>query len=254
LIFLLFLFALQMETKPVFVTYWLNRLQNLDAPENIFVSLNPYHRPAADKIHTQMVYDHPQFTADSIRAQGDVARIQGRDGLWFCGAWMGYGFHEDGVRSGLEVAVAISGEPVPWVSRLGPDQMIPARAGMATTPSPLTLSYYLQPIRRHAEALCRDAVFHFLRGGVKTGCITFKLPGGKVVSIGETHLQNSADEVVIQVFSMNFFVRIALESSLGLGRSYIAGEWEVEGTGRYSDGLTRFLTVLLKNKLNSSER
>src|SRR3546814_10178983 len=94
---------MQMESKPVFVTYWLNRLQNLNAPQDIFVSLNPYNKPAQSKIHTQMVYEHPQFTAESVQAQGDVAHIQGRDGLWFCGAWMGYGFHEDGIRSGLEV-------------------------------------------------------------------------------------------------------------------------------------------------------
>ena len=87
------------EEKPVFVTYWLNKLQKLNHPTDIFVSLNPSTPPAADKILQKMVYTHPQYTQDSVRAQKKVVELQGDRGTYFCGAWMGYGFHEVGYRS-----------------------------------------------------------------------------------------------------------------------------------------------------------
>ena len=87
------------DEKPVFVTYWLNKLQKLDHTKDIFVSLNPSTPPAADKILKQMVYTHPQYTQDSVRAQKRVVELQGKKGTYFCGAWMGYGFHEVSERS-----------------------------------------------------------------------------------------------------------------------------------------------------------
>jgi uncharacterized protein len=80
--------------KPVFVTYWLNKLQKLDHPTDIFVSLNPSTPPAADKILKKMVYTHPQYTQESVAAQKRVVDMQGAKGTYFCGAWMGSGFHE----------------------------------------------------------------------------------------------------------------------------------------------------------------
>ena len=80
--------------KPVFVTYWLNKLQKLNHPQDIFVSLNPSTPPAEDKILKKMVYTHPQYTQDSVKAQRRVVDLQGDRGTYFCGAWMGYGFHE----------------------------------------------------------------------------------------------------------------------------------------------------------------
>jgi uncharacterized protein len=82
------------DEKPVFVTYWLNKLQKLNHPTDIFVSLNPSTPPAADKILKKMVYTHPQYTQESVAAQKKVVELQGLQGTYFCGAWMGYGFHE----------------------------------------------------------------------------------------------------------------------------------------------------------------
>ncbi|MBH0239754.1 NAD(P)/FAD-dependent oxidoreductase [Methylobrevis albus] len=95
------------------VTYWMNRLQNLCPNRPLFVSLNPATPPRDDLTFGVFEYDHPQFDADALAAQAALPTIQGRNRSWFCGAWTGFGFHEDGLRSGLAVAEALGGA-VPW--------------------------------------------------------------------------------------------------------------------------------------------
>jgi predicted NAD/FAD-binding protein len=97
----------------VFVTYWLNRLQNLDPATPLFLSLNASRRPRDEAVIAEFTYDHPQFDAAAIAAQVALHRIQGARNTWFCGAWTGYGFHEDGLRSGMAVAAAL-GVEAPW--------------------------------------------------------------------------------------------------------------------------------------------
>ena len=96
------------------VTYWMNLLQVLKTPDNYFVTLNPTHPVAADKIIKRIVFDHPLFDARAIAAQSDLGDLQGVNGTWFCGAYFGSGFHEDGLQSGLAVAEAITGVRRPW--------------------------------------------------------------------------------------------------------------------------------------------
>lgn len=95
------------------VTYWMNRLQNLEASVPLFVSLNPIREPRPDLVHGRFEFAHPQFDADAVTAQQGIAEIQGDNGTWYAGAYMGYGFHEDGLQSGLNVAAAL-GSPPPW--------------------------------------------------------------------------------------------------------------------------------------------
>jgi predicted NAD/FAD-binding protein len=95
------------------VTYWMNRLQNLDPSFPLFVSLNPSREPAPETIHGRYAYAHPVFDQRAIEAQSELTRIQGGANTWFAGAYLGYGFHEDGLRSGLNVAAAL-GSPAPW--------------------------------------------------------------------------------------------------------------------------------------------
>ena len=97
--------------RPAQVTYWMQRLQGLPMDKPLFVSLNPQRRPAEDLIHGEYLYDHPLYSGDSFEAQGRMDDIQGRGGLWHAGAWLGYGFHEDGLRSGLRVANALGARP-----------------------------------------------------------------------------------------------------------------------------------------------
>lgn len=93
--------------SPVSVTYWMNRLQGLDGQQDYLVSLNPLTPPRADRVIARMAYDHPVFDQGAVAAQRELPLIQGRGRLWFCGAWSGYGFHEDGLRSAVAVAEAL---------------------------------------------------------------------------------------------------------------------------------------------------
>ncbi len=99
--------------QPVSVTYWLNRLQQVSSRDDVFVSLNPV--DAIDPAHTlqRLTFSHPILDDAASRAQERLPAIQGQDRLWICGAWTGYGFHEDGLRSAIEVARRL-GCPPPW--------------------------------------------------------------------------------------------------------------------------------------------
>ncbi len=119
------------ELSPVELTYWMNRLQNLDTVEPILVTLNPTKEPSPAKTFAKINYAHPQFSLPSFEAQEKLKTIQGTDRLWFCGAWCGHGFHEDGASSGFAVANAL-GAPVSWTDNI--KEMSPA----ARNATPLT--------------------------------------------------------------------------------------------------------------------
>ncbi len=97
----------------VAVTYWMNQLQGIEDGKPLFVSLNPPFEPAAHLTFGKYSFAHPQFNAGAFAAQKRLPEIQGRRRTWFCGAWTGYGFHEDGLRSGIAAAEAL-GAVVPW--------------------------------------------------------------------------------------------------------------------------------------------
>ncbi len=99
--------------RPVAVTYWMNKLQAIDPAYPLFVTLNPNEEPDERLVFGRWTFDHPQFDAAAIAAQGRLPDLQGRNRSWYCGAWTGYGFHEDGLASGLAVAEALGGV-VPW--------------------------------------------------------------------------------------------------------------------------------------------
>ncbi|MBC6441482.1 MAG: FAD-dependent oxidoreductase [Rhodospirillales bacterium] len=115
--------------RRIAVSYWMNRLQELDTTQDILVTLNPPRAPRDELVFARMTYDHPQFDLGALRARESLGGLQGRDGLWFCGSYTGNGFHEDGLRSGLQVAAAL-GSPAPWWSaaddRLAPWIAAPA--------------------------------------------------------------------------------------------------------------------------------
>lgn len=96
------------------VTYWMNRLQSLPGEDNIFVTLNPQKAPAPGKLIRSMMYRHPLFSPAALAAQEKLWNLQGRRRTWFCGAWFGSGFHEDGLQAGLAVAEQLGGVQRPW--------------------------------------------------------------------------------------------------------------------------------------------
>lgn len=97
--------------RPAQVSYWMNRLQGLPEDVPLFVSLNPTQAIDPAKVHGEYDYGHPLYSGRSFEAQGMTDGIQGRGGIWHAGAWLGYGFHEDGLRSGLRVAAALGARP-----------------------------------------------------------------------------------------------------------------------------------------------
>jgi len=98
------------------VTYWMNRLQHIDEAHPVFVTLNPAAAPAPDLTFARLDYAHPQFDVAALHAQKRIAARQGENGIWFAGAWLGYGFHEDGLRAALAVASRL-GADAPWRAR-----------------------------------------------------------------------------------------------------------------------------------------
>ena len=101
------------DARPVSVSYLINRLQPLPFQTPVVVSLNPFIAPAADKTFRRIEYAHPVFDHGAIDAQAALPSIQGRERCWFAGAWTGYGFHEDGLKSAVAVVEAM-GVEVPW--------------------------------------------------------------------------------------------------------------------------------------------
>ena len=92
------------ESSQVCLHYLLNMLQPLPFAQSVVVSLNPVRDIERNHIMGEFDYAHPVFDLAAIRAQGEVAALQGQQNTYFCGAWTGYGFHEDGLKSGLKVA------------------------------------------------------------------------------------------------------------------------------------------------------
>jgi len=94
------------------VTYWMNSLQRLPETLPLFVTLNPDREPA--HVHRTEVYAHPLFDARALAAQRELWSLQGANRTWYCGAYFGAGFHEDGLQAGLAVAEALGGVRRPW--------------------------------------------------------------------------------------------------------------------------------------------
>ena len=85
------------------VTYWLNLLQNLKTNKNIFLTLNPIFKIKKNKIYKEIVFTHPYYDQKVLDNQKKLNKIQNKNNLLFCGSYFGYGFHEDGIKSSLEM-------------------------------------------------------------------------------------------------------------------------------------------------------
>lgn len=106
--------AQRQRPGPPCVSYWMNRLQGLPDAQPLFLTLNPPTPPRAGHHIRTQVWEHPLFDADALRAQRELWSLQGRRRTWFCGAYFGAGFHEDGLQSGLAVAEALGQVRRPW--------------------------------------------------------------------------------------------------------------------------------------------
>jgi len=86
------------------VTYWLNKLQNLNADKNYFLTINPIIPVDESKIIKKIEFTHPIYDTQTMNAQENLSELQGINNTFFCGSYFGYGFHEDGLKSAIDVS------------------------------------------------------------------------------------------------------------------------------------------------------
>ena len=98
---------LGLESSRVCLHYWINRLQPLPFSDDVIVSLNPVSTIDPSKVLGEYDYAHPVFDLGAIQAQSQLPSLQGQQNTWYAGAWMGYGFHEDGFKAGRDAALEI---------------------------------------------------------------------------------------------------------------------------------------------------
>jgi predicted NAD/FAD-binding protein len=110
------------------VSYWMNRLQGIHSAEPLIVTLNPTRPIDPAKVLRSLRYAHPVYTRASVAARARKAEIQGAVRTWFAGAYWGWGFHEDGMRSAVEVAAALE---APWTARAAGSALSPESQELA---------------------------------------------------------------------------------------------------------------------------
>ncbi len=101
------------ENNLISLTYWMNLLQNIDHNYPLFVTLNPGREIRSQDIFKSFEYHHPLFDQNAVKAQKNLPEIQGIDDIYFCGAYHNYGFHEDGLKSAIDVANLLNVK-APW--------------------------------------------------------------------------------------------------------------------------------------------
>lgn len=101
------------QSPELCLSYWMNNLQPLNTNTPVIVTLNPKQMPNPELTYDVCTLHHPVFDEAAIRAQKALPDIQGKDRIWWCGAWQRYGFHEDGLMSAVAVAKGL-GADIPW--------------------------------------------------------------------------------------------------------------------------------------------
>jgi len=231
--------------RAVYVTYYINLLQNLKTSSDVFVSLNPHTPPKAGTVYRRQIMAHPQFTNKTQEGRAEIKQeLQGKAGLWFCGAYMCYGFHEDGCRSGFEVATAINKVPLPWAEgKTGED-----KNRLMVLPAPNLAEYTFNQnntiLRRLKKlvtyripvAVCKALVSKFLKSAITKGSLVLKLNDGSMLQFGDkSSCSGDSKPITARVFDDWFFVKVATEYDLGLARSYMSGHFLVEPLSKESD-------------------
>ncbi len=103
----------EVHDQPISGSYWMNKLQGIAGPTNYIVTLNPQRAVPADKVIYDIVYEHPHYGPGSVETHQRLQEIQGHNRTWFAGAWTAYGFHEDGLKSGLACVKGLDASCLP---------------------------------------------------------------------------------------------------------------------------------------------
>ncbi|CAM6105924.1 unnamed protein product [Calypogeia fissa] len=205
----------------VCLTYWLNLLQNLgDTGRPYLVTLNPPKKPE----HTESFWrtSHPIPNTEATNAAKRLGSIQGHKGVWYCGAYQGYGFHEDGLKSALAVAKDI----------------------LDVRFEPLSLVKHMVP--SWSEFAAKQAVFAVLNKFIRSGTLRLLETGGSVYEFtGDEKGCNLTCTLRIQ--SPAFYWKIATRADLGLADAYIDGDFSFVGDAK-KNNLLYFIQLIIANR------
>ncbi|BFG14191.1 hypothetical protein CerSpe_004660 [Prunus speciosa] len=207
----------------VCLTYWLNVLQNIDEKSLPFlVTLNPDLTPE----HTLLKWStsHPVPSVAASKASLELHRIQGKRGIWFCGAYQGYGFHEDGLKAGMAAAHDMLGKGCALLSN--PKHMVPS----------LT------------ETGARLFVTRFLRNYISTGCLILLEEGGTIFNFEGTR-KGCSLKCVLRVHTPQFYWKVMTQADLGLADAYINGDFSFIDKDK---GLLNLFMILIANRDSNS--
>ncbi|CAM8988394.1 unnamed protein product [Rhodiola kirilowii] len=203
----------------VCVTYWLNILQNLgESGLPFLVTLNPPHVPE----HTLLKWTtgHPVPSVAASKASLELDSIQGKRGIWFCGAYQGYGFHEDGYKAGSVAAHSLLGKKYKVLSN--PKYMVPSLL----------------------ETGARLFVTRFLSRYISTGSLILVEEGGTMFAF-EGSIKKCQMKTVIRVHSPQFYWKVMTQADLGLADAYINGDFSFVDK---DEGLLNFFMILISNR------
>mmetsp|Transcript_25180 Transcript_25180/g.35111 ORF Transcript_25180/g.35111 Transcript_25180/m.35111 type:complete len:947 (-) Transcript_25180:384-3224(-) len=198
------------QNKSVFVSYWLNRLQNLgETPSgHRFCTLNPSFKPKEETVIRHLTLAHPLLTKAAVMAQKRVPSIQGKRNLYFCGAWNSYGFHEDGIKSAVAVCKMLNA-PVPWVPRsLSPDMTL-------------------------VQSHCIKSFDLLASTCIKRGSLRLILPNGHEKFYGNPKYKSALREdskeethATLFVKDFDFFKKVISTADIGLGEAWMNHDFE----------------------------
>ncbi|KAK4857209.1 hypothetical protein QYF36_025693 [Acer negundo] len=207
----------------VCLTYWLNVLQNIgETSLPYLVTLNPDHTPENTLIKWSTAHPVPSVAAS--KASLELDHIQGKRGIWFCGAYQGYGFHEDGLKSGLIAAHSFLGKHCAILSN--PRHMVPSLM----------------------ETGARLFVARFLGHYIEAGSLIFLEEGGTVFTFEGS--KNCQMKSILRVHNPQFYWKVMTEADLGLADSYINGDFSFVDK---DEGLLNLIMILIGNRdLDSS--
>ncbi|RID53176.1 hypothetical protein BRARA_G00594 [Brassica rapa] len=206
------------------LTHWLNIIQNLDEEhDSYFLTLNPQVSPK--KTLYKWTSGRPLPSVSAWKASQELNKIQGKRGIWFCGAYQGSGFHEDGLKAGMGAAQSLLGKDmVPLLSN--PKHMVPS----------LT------------EKGARFLFTRFLRHFISTGCVTVYEEGGTMFTFKGKDVRCNL-ESVIKIRSPHFYWKVMTQADLGLADAYINGDFSFVNK---ETGLLNLIMILIANReLNS---
>ncbi|XP_047307604.1 uncharacterized protein LOC124911197 [Impatiens glandulifera] len=187
--------------EKVCLTYWLNVLQNIEEKGLPYlVTLNPSQTPQ----HTLLKWTtgHPVPSVAASKASRELDHIQGKRGIWFCGAYQGNGFHEDGLKAGLIAARSMLNKKDAVLEN--PKHMVPSLL----------------------ETGARLFVTRFLRHHVSTGCLTLLEEGGTIFTF-EGSKKKCPLKVTLRIHSPQFYWKVATQADLGLADAYVNGDFSL---------------------------